>query len=64
MKKIENECVGCTEIGLPCLGIACPKRNVPHWYCDECGEEEELYHYDGRELCIECIKNLLEKVED
>lgn len=61
MKKYENECVDC---GLPCMGSACPNRNVLRFYCDECGEEEELYNYDGRELCIECIKKDLEKVTE
>lgn len=63
MKKLENECVGCPkEMG--CLGSSCPNRNVPHFYCDECGEEDEkIYYYDGEELCIECIKNRLEEVE-
>lgn len=30
---------------------------------DECDEEETLYHFDGRELCINCIINMLEMVE-
>lgn len=60
MKKIENECVDC---GLPCLGSGCPYRNVTRFYCDECNDEAPLYHYDGQELCIECIKEKLEIVE-
>lgn len=60
MKQYENECVDC---GLPCIGDACPHRKVPHYYCDECDEEETLYYFDGRELCINCIINMLEKVE-
>lgn len=63
MKRIENECVGCTEMGLPCRGSACPNRNVERFYCDECKEEAELYYYDGEELCIDCIVKRLEKVE-
>lgn len=62
MKKLENECVGCPpEIG--CFGSSCPNRNVPHYYCDKCEEEAPLYHYDGQELCIDCIEKELEKVE-
>lgn len=62
MKKIENECVGCPpEIG--CFGESCPNRNVPHYYCDKCKEETDLYYYDGQELCIDCIKEILERVE-
>lgn len=45
MVKYENECMGCTSIGLHCIGSSCRNRNVPHFYCDECGEEEELYVY-------------------
>lgn len=56
MKKIENECVGC---GLPCIGSACPHRNVAHYYCDSCGAETTLYNTDDGELCADCIlKNL------
>ena len=47
-----------------CLGSACPNKNVPHYYCDECGEEDDLYDFDNRQLCIECIKNLHDKVSE
>ena len=60
MKRIENECVGCTSIGLHCIGSSCPNLNVPHWYCDnpECGcELDEIYDVDGEELCEECLKD-------
>lgn len=63
MKRTENECVGCKEMGLPCLGMNCPNRDVTRFYCDSCGEEAQLYHYEGKELCIECIEKRLEKVE-
>ena len=63
MVTYENECVGCpAELG--CLGSDCPNRNVPHFYCDECKEDvETLYYYDGKELCLECIEKMLEKVK-
>lgn len=62
-KRYEDECVNCPpELG--CLGSDCPKKNVLHFYCDKCDEEAELYHYDGKELCIECIKDMLERVEE
>ena len=56
MVEYENECVGCPpEIG--CLGDACPNRNVPHYYCDECNSEMgEVYDVDGEELCEDCLK--------
>ena len=60
MKKIEDECVSC---GLPCLGSACPYRNVMRFYCDKCGEEATLYHYDDKELCAECLLKEFEVVE-
>lgn len=59
MKKYENECVDC---GLPCIGEACPHKRVLRLYCDKCNEEETLYYYDGKELCISCIEKTLEKV--
>ena len=61
MKKIENDCVNC---GLPCLGDRCPNRNVPHYYCDCCGNEDKLYYYDGLEICQECLLKEFEAVED
>lgn len=60
MHKTENECVSC---GLPCMGDCCPYRNVTRYYCDKCGEETTLYHFDGEELCLDCIKDRLERVE-
>lgn len=59
MRVVVNECVDC---GLPCLGSSCPKKNVVRYLCDEC-EEEELYYFDGEELCLNCIEERLEKVE-
>jgi hypothetical protein len=62
MKKIENECVGCPpEIG--CFGISCPNRNVVRFYCDRCGAEGTLYHYDSEELCQECLLKEFDIVE-
>ena len=65
MKKIENECVGCTDLGLYCLGDSCPNRNVVRFYCDFCGDEDEtLYYYDGHEICADCLLKQFEIVED
>jgi hypothetical protein len=60
MKKLENECASCN---LPCMGSACPYQNVPHYYCDRCGEETTLYHYDDDELCVDCLLKEFEIVE-
>lgn len=64
MKRVFNECVGCKDMGLYCLGSACPNREVTRYFCDKCRQEaEELYYFDGREMCIDCIAGELEKVE-
>ena len=64
MKRIEDECVACSSIGLPCYGSTCPNRNVVRFYCDKCKEESyPLYHYDGEELCIDCLLKNFEIVE-
>ena len=54
MIEYEDECVGCPpEIG--CMGSACPHRNVPHTYCDYCGDEARLYDWEGDHVCKECV---------
>ena len=63
MKKIANECVGCKDIGLHCLGLSCPNKSVVRFYCDRCEEETTLYHYDGEELCKNCILEEFDIVE-
>ena len=62
-KRIENECVGCSP-EMRCIGDSCPNRNVVRYYCDKCDTEETLYHHDGKELCIDCIIETLDKVGD
>ena len=61
MLKYEDHCVGCSD-GLPCLGSRCPNKNVPVYYCDECGEEMDEVYEDGDELCEECLKKRYRKV--
>lgn len=65
MVTYENECCGCAVPAYPCMGSACPNRNVPHFYCDKCEDEvEELYQWnDTEQWCIDCIKKNLKKVE-
>jgi hypothetical protein len=60
MKKTASECVSC---GFPCMGEACPYFRVTRFYCDKCGEETELYEYEGQELCAECVLKNFERVE-
>lgn len=69
MVKYEDECVGCSDLGLSCLGSTCPNRNVPHFYCDDCGEEyspDELYTDPNSEdvYCKDCILSKLETLAD
>ncbi len=53
MVRYENDCVSC---GLPCLGESCPNRHVKHLYCDRCNDDcEQLYDYDGEQLCLDCL---------
>lgn len=46
-----------------CIYEACPYYEVVRYYCDECGSEEDLYYWDGAQLCIDCILKYLERVE-
>ena len=63
IKKIDN-CVGCTTIGMHCIGEACPNRSYVTHCCDNCESEETLYYFEGGEYCIDCIKDMLEMVRD
>lgn len=65
MKRKSDECVECGVV--PCLGAQCPNRNVIRYYCDNCDEEfyaTQLYKYEGRELCIDCLSEQFETVAD
>lgn len=64
MVTMEDECCGCAVPAYPCMGSACPNRNVPHLYCDKCEEEvEDLYKTEDGELCAKCVLEMFEKVE-
>ena len=57
MIKYENECVGCPQ---GC--VHCGRDKTQHLYCDRCGEDsEELYVFDGEELCEECLLDMFDK---
>ena len=64
----EDECCGCAVPSYPCMGSACPNRNVKHYYCDgDCGEEfspSELYDFDGDMLCVDCLVKQFRKVSE
>lgn len=62
MIRIENRCIDCAADAYPCMGDACPRRNVEVHYCDRCEEElEEIFYVDGEELCEECLKEKFRK---
>ena len=64
MITYEDECCGCAVPAYPCIGDACPYRNVPHLYCDKCKEAvDDLYEWDDEQVCIDCIVKSLKKVE-
>lgn len=57
MIKYENECCDCAVPSYPCIGELCPNRNVPHIYCDKCGQEiyEDYYDIDDEDVCEDCL---------
>ena len=58
MRVKGNDCNDCPE----CIGCG---RNYWYYYheCDKCGSTEQLYIYNGDELCAECILDDLEEVD-
>jgi hypothetical protein len=61
MIVIGSECCDCD---LPCIFEACPYYKVVYYVCDKCGETvDDLYYFDGEQLCVDCILKQLEKVE-
>ena len=62
-RRIENDCCDCAAPAYPCLGDLCPRRRVPHFYCDKCGNESLLYCYDDMELCQDCLLENFDTVE-
>ena len=59
MVQYENECVGCPP-NMGCIGSACSYQNVLRYYCDTCKDEvDELYQYDGEQLCLNCLLDIV-----
>lgn len=58
MRVKGNDCVGCET----CIGCG---RRYDYYYheCDRCGSPEQLYKYDGEELCVECLLKEFEEVD-
>lgn len=64
MVTYTDECVDCKSMGLPCYGRSCINRNVAHFYCDKCKREvDDLYDYDDKQICLDCIVKKLKKIE-
>jgi len=64
--EISNECVGCTGVGLHCIGSSCPNRNVKRYYCDRCGTEcsPDKGDFGFDDLCDDCYEVMSEEEED
>ncbi len=64
MRKFIHECVGCSSMGFPCMGRTC-KQGYIEKICDWCKYEvDELYKYDGDEICSDCLLSELEMTEE
>ena len=59
MKKRVNTCLGCKDVGLPCMGKSCPNRMSYVEFCDECEEQATVY-IDGRAYCMKCANELMD----
>ncbi len=63
MTILKNECRDCATPGYPCIGDSCPYTHIKIHSCDDCGcEEETLYEYEGKELCQDCLLDIIPKV--
>lgn len=59
MIVVESACCDC---GLPCLYEACKYYKVARFFCDDCDSEENLWYFEGQQLCADCILKRLEEV--
>lgn len=61
MIRVESDCCDC---GLPCIKSSCKYYEIIRYICDDCDDDvNELYYFDGKQLCVDCIVNKLERVE-
>ncbi len=58
MVELIDMCVGCTDMGLHCRGLACPYHDPVYvFYCDECGAEMKNFDdLEGRHICDNCLE--------
>ena len=54
----DNACVGCET----CINCG---RRYDYFYhvCDECESDDQLYYFDGQELCASCLLSNFEEVD-
>lgn len=64
MIRVENLCSGCDIHEMPCMGSACPYYEMVFYECDDCESQEDLYYFDGYELCLKCILKRLDIVKE
>lgn len=62
MKRTENNCLGCKELGLPCLGNSCPNKTSEITYCDRCDRSVAEYHITGNDYCESCAEEYLKEL--
>ena len=56
----ESDCCDC---GVPCTGKSCKYFSITRYVCDECDAEvDELYWWEGWQICADCVLDQLEKV--
>lgn len=60
MRQVDNECVGCTGMGLPCMH--CGKKHISHYTCDGHGCDADtidgvtkLYEDGDKHYCLKCL---------
>lgn len=64
--RFENQCCDCATPAYPCKGALCSRRRVEIHYCEgkDCGidlEETEIYEFNGKEYCLECLGDFFRK---
>ena len=63
MVKHVHGCVGCPP-SVGCDKVTCAYWNSVEVVCDECGDYvEDLYWFDDKQLCADCVLKNLEKVD-
>ena len=68
MVVFENQCTGCSDLGIPCLGMCCPNRKVPVFYCDNhnCPANHDgtdrLFRVADSQLCMDCVEEIAARI--